>query len=62
MTINSKTYAQEPFLQSEVFQFTNETPRITTLYQGRQLNFTVASMNYFEMGNWFFKAQTGAKQ
>lgn len=62
MTINSKTYAQDPFLRSEVFQFTNATPRITTLYQGRQLNFTVASMNYFEMGNWFFKAQTGAKQ
>lgn len=62
MTINSKTYAQEPFLNSEVFQFTNATPRITTLYQGRQLNFTVSSMNYFEMGNWFFKTQPGAKQ
>lgn len=62
MVIYSQTYAQSPILQSQVYQFTNTTPRITLYYQGRQINFGITSTDYFQIGNWFFKGQKGAGQ
>lgn len=62
MVIDSKTYAQSPILRSEILNFTNKTDKITTIYQGRNVTFSFSSIDYFELGNFFFKAEKGAKQ
>lgn len=62
LVINAQTYAQSRRVQSQNYQFTNETPKITLDYQGRQINFGISSTDYFQMGNWFFKAGKGAGQ
>ncbi len=62
MLINNKEYAQSEPLNSMVYNFTHTTPRITMNYQARNVTFTITSNNMFEMGNWFFRANTGARQ
>lgn len=51
VVINTKEYAQSRTISSEQIVFTGATPKIDYYYQGRQLTFTFASVNYFEMGH-----------
>jgi hypothetical protein len=62
VTINSKEYAQSPTISSDVIEFTGDTPKIDYYYQGRQLTFTFASTNYFEMGHVMITVNLGDGQ
>jgi hypothetical protein len=62
VVINTKEYAQSPTISSEPIVFTGATPKIDYYYQGRQLTFTFASTNYFEMGHVMITVNIGDGQ
>ena len=62
VVINTKEYAQSPTISSEQIVFSGATPKIDYYYQGRQLTFTFASTNYFEMGHVMITVNLGDGQ
>ena len=62
IVINTKEYAQSPTISSGQIVFSGATPKIDYYYQGRQLTFTFASTNYFEMGHVMITVNLGDGQ
>lgn len=51
LTIRTKKYAQDDWVDSFTITFTGNTDKIDLMIQGRQMSFTFASNNFFEMGH-----------